>query len=279
MYAADDMVCHMRPQHPKCSASSLKRHDRLSRFQNPAIQLAGTADHVSKSDAEREFMTHVPVLCKEVVAFLTARCSRAAPCYLIDGTVGCGGHSKALLQASSSTFVTGLDRDKSALDRTAVVLAPWLQSDPPRAHLAHSNFAELSRFSREGGVHGVLLDVGVSSPQLDEAARGFSHQQDGPLDMRMDDTQQLTAADIVNGAHQHELESLLREYGEEPQWRRAAAAIVKARRTYRITTTQELADIVAPICKSRKSRPWKLGPHPATLVFQVNCMPDSKTSP
>ena len=210
---------------------------------------------------------HLPVLLREITRILAGDGRRI----LVDGTVGLGGHSHALLSASPEAFLIGIDRDQNALCEATQVLNPWLKLNPPRAKLIHANYSDMNRVlgHHSGQVDGVLLDLGVSSIQLDCADRGFSFQKDGPLDMRMDQTQDLTAAHLVNGCHKDELEAIFMEYGEEPRWRRVSEGIIEARRKEKITSTAQLAKVVAPLCQVRR-RPdggWKI--HPATLVFQA----------
>ena len=163
----------------------------------------------------------------------------------IDGTYGRGGHSALLLsQLSSRGKLLALDRDISAVDHAKIA-----NKDDLRFEIAHSNFGDMLQqvIARgwQGKVRGVLLDIGVSSPQLDDAERGFSFMQDGPLDMRMDISQGLSAAEWLADVAEETLANVLFEYGEERYSRRIARAIVKARSEKPITRTKELADIVA----------------------------------
>jgi len=167
--------------------------------------------------------------------------------------------------------LTGFDRDTTALQRAAATLAPFIEAK--RAELVHANFASLASAvggsQQRGLADGILLDVGVSSIQLDDPTRGFSYRQNGPLDMRMDVSQDVTAEHIVNSADQQELEVILREYGEEPRWRRAAERILTARRQgRRITTTHDLVEVVAPNAGKGTAAPGRSRLHPAALVFQ-----------
>jgi len=157
--------------------------------------------------------------------------------FLIDGTVGLGGHARSLLDASPNAFLLGIDRDQQALREASGVLQPWLEQIPPRAKLVHTNYASLRQHSEVGSADGILLDLGVSSLQLDTAERGFSFNQDAALDMRMDTSQDITAEDLVNACSKGELEAIFRDYSEEPRWRRVAAAIIEARKPWPFIAT------------------------------------------
>jgi len=200
---------------------------------------------------------HNPVMVAEVLAALNPKPGRR----YADGTVGGAGHAAAILKASAPTgWLFGCDRDDAALQLAAVRLAEF----EGRYELRRGNFAELADwFELESG-DGVLLDLGVSSPQLDCAERGFSFQQDGPLDMRMDRRQALTAAQLVNEAGAEELMRLFRDLGEEPEARRLARAIESERRLRRFETTRQLAELIERISPRRGKRA-----HPATRVFQA----------
>ena len=204
---------------------------------------------------------HVPVLLQEVI---TALQPQSGGIY-IDCTVGAGGHSAAILEASAPDGqLYGFDQDNQALEIAAGNLAQF----GDRAHLVNANFKHLDQTARRLSipkVNGILLDLGVSSMQFDQPDRGFSFQADGPLDMRMNPVTGQTAADLINTLPQDELANLIYKYGEERQSRRIARAIVQARPIYR---TQELAEIVAQSAR----RPRKAGRakiHPATLTFQA----------
>jgi 16S rRNA (cytosine1402-N4)-methyltransferase len=182
-------------------------------------------------------------------------------------TVGLGGHAAALLDATAPDGrLLGLDRDRSALSTARERLARYGE----RCVLAHAPFAAVAEvapahgFSHAGTV---LCDLGVSSPQLDSPARGFSARNDGPLDMRMDQAQGLTAAEIVNTWAEADLVSILREFGEEPLARQVAAALCRRRKSARIATTDELAGIVAGVYMRKGWRRSRL--HPATRTFQA----------
>jgi len=201
---------------------------------------------------------HVPVLLEETLELLAVR-----PGGLwVDGTLGLGGHAEAVLRATAPDGrLVGLDRDEEALERARTRLVPF----GARVRLAHADYREIPARLGDERASGILLDLGVSSLQLDDAERGFSFQREGPLDMRMDRSERGTAAELVNRMREGELADLIHEYGEEPFSRRIARAIERARQTEAIETTTRLAEIVrraAP--KSRRP-----GFHPATRTFQA----------
>jgi 16S rRNA (cytosine1402-N4)-methyltransferase len=178
-----------------------------------------------------------------------------------DGTVGGGGHAAAILKASAPNgWLFGCDRDGAALEAAAARLAEFVG----RFELRRGNYSELADWIEPESCDGVLLDLGVSSPQLDEAERGFSFQQDGPLDMRMDREQPLTAARLVNETAEEELARIFRELGEEREARRLARVIVEERRLRRFETTRQLAKLIERVVRRPGSRL-----HPATRVFQA----------
>ena len=200
---------------------------------------------------------HKPVLPEEVMTWLAPRDGQV----FVDGTLGGGGHTRMLLERGAT--VIGLDRDEAALERMQVEQVRW----QGKLMMVHGNFAEMNRLVAEQGytaVDGILLDVGVSSFQIDERERGFSFQEDGPLDMRMDRSQELSAADLVNRLDEQELIRIFRAYGEEPQARRVAQAIVKQRTDKPFERTEQLAACVSAAKGGRKGRI-----HPATRVFQA----------
>jgi 16S rRNA (cytosine1402-N4)-methyltransferase len=204
-------------------------------------------------------MSHIPVLLHEA---LTALCIQGDGIYL-DCTFGRGGHSKAMLaELGQSGRVIGLDRDPSA-----VVVGEELGAADPRFHVVHTAFSALESALDQLGirrVHGILMDLGVSSPQLDDAARGFSFQADGPLDMRMDPTHGESAAAWIARAEADEIAHVLWVFGEERFSRRIARAIVEARVLEPIVTTSQLGRIIANAQPKRD--PNK---HPATRAFQA----------
>lgn len=199
---------------------------------------------------------HVPVLCAEAVALLAPR---AGGRYL-DGTFGGGGHAAAILDAAACTL-WAIDRDPAALARGAALAARC----PGRLHLFEGRFGEMVALLARAGVDtldGVLLDLGVSSFQLDEAARGFGFREDGPLDMRME-ARGTSAAELVNTLSERELADILYEFGEERMARRIAYAIVAARSIAPITTTLALARVIRRVVPREAS-----GIDPATRSFQ-----------
>lgn len=203
---------------------------------------------------------HVPVLLNETLDLLV---TNPAGVY-IDGTLGRGGHATEILKRlSPDGRLIGLDRDLEAIERTAEVLKPFGE----QAQRLHGNFSDMKALCEQIGVtevDGILLDLGVSSPQLDVAERGFSFGKDGPLDMRMDRSQGRSAADWVNDEGETELADVIYRFGEERDSRRIARAIVEARESQRIERTLELAEIV------ERAKGGRRGPtHPATKTFQA----------
>ena len=179
-----------------------------------------------------------------------------------DGTLGGAGHAAALLAASSPTgWLFGCDRDGVAVEIAKKRLAEQFAG---RFDVRRGNFSELADWVPAGSCEGVLLDLGVSSPQVDTAGRGFSFQQDGPLDMRMDDRQPLTAADLVNGESAEALAKIFWEYADERESRRFARAIVNDRALKKFQTTRQLAELIGRL----SPRVGKKA-HPATKVFQA----------
>ncbi|GLV13676.1 ribosomal RNA small subunit methyltransferase H [Alicyclobacillus hesperidum] len=184
----------------------------------------------------------------------------------VDATLGGGGHTRLLLERSHpGGRVIAMDQDETAIRNAATLVAAY----PERLMLVHANFAEMAERLPSLGVteiDGAMFDLGVSSPQFDVPERGFSYWHEGPLDMRMDQTAKLTAADIVNTWTQAELARIFRDYGEERFARAIAERIVEARSNRPIVTTTELAEIVKfaiPAPARRK------GPHPARRTFQA----------
>jgi len=182
----------------------------------------------------------------------------------IDGTLGAGGHAHAILERypKIESFI-GIDQDEDAILIAKKKLECW--GDKVIIH--RGNFAEIIPQLLEQGIRvdGILLDLGVSSMQLDRAERGFSFMRDGPLDMRMDTSASLTAAEVVNTWSLRDLEKVFRDYGEEKRWRGAARAVVEARKEGPITTTKQLGNVLFPVLHQ-----WKKGKaiNPLTLVFQ-----------
>jgi 16S rRNA (cytosine1402-N4)-methyltransferase len=179
-----------------------------------------------------------------------------------DGTIGGGGHAERILDASSPTgWLFGCDRDGAAVEAAKKRLDERFAG---RFEIRRANFSEMSEWIPAASCDGVILDLGVSSPQLDRVERGFSFQGEGPLDMRMDNRQALTAADLVNGAGAEELAEIFWEYGGERESRRFARAIVHDRAQRRFETTTQLAGLIERISPRGGKKA-----HPATKVFQA----------
>ncbi len=179
-----------------------------------------------------------------------------------DGTLGGAGHAAQLLAASSPTgWLFGCDRDGVAVETANTRLAEKFAG---RFEIRRGNFSELADWVPVASCDGVLLDLGVSSPQLDQAERGFSFQNDGPLDMRMDNRQPLTAAGLVNGEEAEALAKIFWEYGDERDSRRFARAIVHDRAQRKFETTRQLADLIERLAPRHGKKA-----HPATKVFQA----------
>jgi 16S rRNA (cytosine1402-N4)-methyltransferase len=202
---------------------------------------------------------HEPVLTAEAMAMLAP----ARGGLFVDCTVGLGGHTRALLEAGASK-VLGLDRDRTALD----IARERLESFGDRVELVHADYRDLPRVLDERGVAavaGTLADLGVSSLQFDAEGRGFSFRRDEPLDMRMDQSQGPTAADLLRDVGEEDLANIIFEHGEERFSRRIARAIVEARRTTAITTTGQLAQLVRRAVPHRGYQRID----PATRTFQA----------
>lgn len=201
---------------------------------------------------------HVPVLLGEVCETLRA----AQGGVFVDGTFGAGGYSRAILKAHSSSTVIAIDRDPDAIAAGSALV----EAMAGRLVLVPGRFGDLAEIAASAGhaqVDGVVLDIGVSSMQLDEAERGFSFRLDGPLDMRME-RQGASAADLVNEAPEAELADIFYHFGEERRARAVARAIIERRRREPFETTRELADLVASLIRQEPG-----GMHPATRVFQA----------
>lgn len=201
---------------------------------------------------------HISVLLQEASNALQIESGQK----YIDATLGGGGHTKEILNKGG--IVLGIDQDQDALDYVKENFKSQIQNH--KLILAQGNFRTIGEIARKNGfekVSGILLDIGVSGRQFEESKRGFSFIHNGPLDMRMDTSTTTTAADLVNGLYEKELVDLFTKYGEEPFAKKIAKAIGIARLQKPITTTQELADIIA-------SAVPKIGKaHPATRVFQA----------
>jgi 16S rRNA (cytosine1402-N4)-methyltransferase len=207
---------------------------------------------------------HVPVLLSRTLELL-APVAAAPGAVVVDATLGMGGHSEALLEQFSSLRLIGLDRDPQALRLAGERLSPFAD----RATLVHAVYDELAEVLARVGVQrvqGVLFDLGVSSLQLDEPGRGFAYAQDAPLDMRMDQTRGITAAEVVNTYEPARLARVLKEYGEERFARRIAEAIARERAREPFTGTARLAELVRASIPAATRR---TGGHPAKRTFQA----------
>jgi 16S rRNA (cytosine1402-N4)-methyltransferase len=241
-----------------CSSSTGALEDHSTRFlADGRSDLHLPLDPPAEGLQMAHTFEHIPVLRDEVVSLFAA----VPPGVVVDATVGGGGHSAALLTAYPGLRVVGLDRDQGALDAAMLRVASF----GDRMTLVRSPFSALEEVvstRKLGTLSGVLLDLGVSSPQLDRAERGFSFRADGPLDMRMDAATGPTAADLVNTLSEPQLADLFRANGEGRLSHRIARAVVAARP---LTSTQQLADVVSsavPAAVRRKG-------HPARRVFQA----------
>ncbi len=200
---------------------------------------------------------HKTVMLAEALAALNPKSNGR----YVDGTVGGAGHAEAILQASSPTgWLFGVDRDAAAVDAAEARLARFAG----RFEIRQGNFAEMAEWIEAGSCDGVLLDLGVSSPQLDWAERGFSFQQDGPLDMRMNKSQSLTAAELVNESNAEDLANIFFQYGGERDSRRMARAIERDRQGQKFETTRQLAELIERISPRAGKKA-----HPATKIFQA----------
>jgi len=210
-----------------------------------------------RSKNVRATRSHVPVLLAETLEGLRV----IADGTYLDGTYGRGGHARAVLaKLGPHGRLLLMDRDPEA-----IAGADREFGRDPRVAIRHASFAELADWEETaGGLDGVLFDLGVSSPQLDDPARGFSFQADGPLDMRMDPTRGTPAAEWLAGAGEAEIADVLWQWGEERMSRRIARAIVTARAAHPLTTTSQLADLVAQTIGHRERNK-----HPATRTFQA----------
>jgi len=205
---------------------------------------------------------HVPVLKREVLEYLTFPEDR--PCRLIDGTVGGGGHSGALLERYGQLELLGIDRDETALEAAA----ERLKFAGDRVHLMRGDFSCMKALAGTIGwekVDGILLDIGVSSPQLDRAERGFSWRMSGPLDMRMDQRSELTAARLLNRSSEEELTRIFRDYGEIRPAHRLAQAVIAFREKRPFASTEDLVAVCDEVLGRAHGRSL---PAP-TLVFQA----------
>ena len=208
-----------------------------------------------------ETFTHRPVLLDECIENLKIRPDGV----YLDGTLGRAGHSREIAKRLTTGRLICVDRDDAALEAAKERLADWMD----RVTLVHSNFDQVGDIVADlglPGVDGMLFDLGVSSPQLDDGARGFSYMADAPLDMRMDRSEGLTAADVVNTWPQEELKRILFQYGEERYAPLIAAAIVRRRQEKPIGTTLELVDVIK---SAMPGKALKEKQHPAKRSFQA----------
>lgn len=204
---------------------------------------------------------HVPVLFNECMEALNIR----EDGIYVDGTTGGGGHSSGIAShLSKEGLLIAVDRDTEALNASAKRLSEY----ECKVKMLHTNYSDTAAIEEAAGgkVDGILLDLGVSSYQLDNPERGFSYMNEAPLDMRMDETDRLTAYDIVNGYERSELARIIREYGEENWAARIAEFIEKARKEKPIESTGELTEIIKAAIPAKARR---TGPHPAKRTFQA----------
>ncbi len=242
-------------RHPPDGQLAGRQHDRDGLAEEPAKEEPAAPDSASRSD---EFH-HVPVMRDEVVDLLVAGASgRERPLFL-DATLGAGGHAATLLERCPQAQVVGLDRDATALVAAERRLARY--SDRLTTH--HLRFDQLAEVVDTGSLAGVLFDLGVSSPQIDRAGRGFSFRQTGPLDMRMNADDALSADEIVNNWDEADLARVIWRHGDEKQARRIASAIVKSRPVLDTTSLSEIVADALPAAVRRKTR------QPSAKTFQA----------
>lgn len=208
-----------------------------------------------------EQFTHRPVLLDECIKALNIRSDGV----YLDGTLGRAGHSREIVKRLNTGRLICVDRDDAALEAAKDRLADWMD----KVTLVHSNFDQVDSILTElglPGIDGMLFDLGVSSPQLDDGSRGFSYMADAPLDMRMDRSEELTAADVVNTWTQEELRRILFQYGEERCAPQIAGAIVRRREEKPIETTLELVEVIKSAMPAKALREKQ---HPAKRSFQA----------
>jgi len=209
---------------------------------------------------------HEPVLLNECIEMLNIKKDGI----YVDGTIGGGGHSTEILKKlGKDGILIGIDRDSFALETAEKRLNSISLEQKAKVILVNANFKDIKKVIENHNiteVDGILLDLGVSSHQFDEPERGFSYQNDGPLDMRMDRKQKLTAEDVVNEYQEKDLYRIIKEYGEEKWASRIASFIVKARAEKRIKTTWELVEVIKAAIPAAARRE---GPHPAKRTFQA----------
>jgi 16S rRNA (cytosine1402-N4)-methyltransferase len=225
-------------------------------FERPIWYAAGPLILEDEAQDQEEFIYHRPVMVREVIELLAPR----AGALILDATCGGGGHAEAILKTGAD--VIGLDQDPDAIAQATQRLSEFGN----RVTLRRENFRHANRVLDNLGINqvgGALLDLGVSSRQLENAERGFSLMRNGPLDMRMDPRAERTAGEIINSYSEEELTRLFRDLGEEPAARRIASAIVKQRKTTPFRETLPLARMIEKIVGRHGRR------HPATQVFQA----------
>jgi 16S rRNA (cytosine1402-N4)-methyltransferase len=218
----------------------------------------------AQAPRDADVPSHVPVLLERCLGLLAPAIDHPGA-VVVDATLGLGGHSEALLTRFPEVRLIGLDRDTSALELSGRRLAPFAE----RTLLVHAVYDELPRVLADAGlpsIDGILFDLGVSSMQLDEAARGFAYAQDAPLDMRMDQSRGLTAAEILNTYTGKEIARVLREYGEEKFAGRIADSIVRERAKAPFDTSARLVEIVRDSIPAPARR---TGGNPAKRTFQA----------
>ncbi len=242
-----------------CSSSTGTLEGHSTHFHTGRLDLHLPLDQPAEELQMAHSFEHIPVLRDEVVSLFAP----VPPGVVVDATLGGGGHAAALLEAYPEMRVLGLDRDPAALEAAAARLSSF----GDRVSVIRSPFSALASVMEEAGRRrprypGVLFDLGVSSPQLDRAGRGFSYRTDGPLDMRMDPESGVTAADLVNGLPEDALARLFRENGEGRLSGRIARAVVGARP---LASTGQLAEVVAAAVPPAARR----NGHPARRVFQA----------
>ncbi|MDP4746774.1 MAG: 16S rRNA (cytosine(1402)-N(4))-methyltransferase RsmH [Candidatus Nanopelagicales bacterium] len=204
---------------------------------------------------------HIPVMCDRVIELLSPALNVSNP-VLLDATLGLGGHSEALLKKFINLKIIGIDRDQTALDRAQKRLGELAN----RVQFVNETYDQITKILEDKKVNAVLLDLGVSSIQLDETNRGFSYAQDAPLDMRMNSKDSLTAAQILNNYEAKELTYILRTYGEEKFAKRIAQEIAKQRNIKPFITTFELVKLIKDVIPAPARR---TGGNPAKRTFQA----------
>lgn len=206
-------------------------------------------------------MQHVPVMLDACIQGLNIKPDGV----YVDGTLGRAGHSREIAKRLTTGLLVGIDRDLTAIDEAGQILAPYQD----RVRLVHGNFADVCSILDQLNIQkadGMLFDLGVSSPQLDDGSRGFSYMTDAPLDMRMDKTAALSAYEVVNGWEEERIKKILYEYGEERYAPKIAVAIVRQRAVRPIATTLELVDVIRQAMPAAGLREKQ---HPAKRTFQA----------